>query len=43
MCFNRAVAASQSFGRQFPDLDKLLRERQEHACRGLAFGSSGVA
>lgn len=24
--FNRAVAASQSFGRQFPDLDELLRD-----------------
>ncbi len=27
--FNRAVAASQSFGRKFPDLDKLLSENKE--------------
>ncbi len=26
--FNRAVAASQSFGRKFPDLDQLLRENK---------------
>ena len=27
--FNRAVAASQSFGRKFPDVDKLLRENKD--------------
>src|SRR3546814_15807680 len=26
--FNRAVAASQAFGRQFPDLDKLLSRKE---------------
>ena len=28
VCFNRAVAASQSFGRKFPDVDKLLNEKE---------------
>jgi phosphatidylserine/phosphatidylglycerophosphate/cardiolipin synthase-like enzyme len=27
--FNRAVAASQAFGRKFPDLDKLLQDNKE--------------
>ncbi len=26
--FNRAVAASQSFGRKFPDMDKMLRKKE---------------
>lgn len=28
VCFNRAVAASQSFGRKFPKVDTLLREKK---------------
>jgi len=31
VCFNRAVAASQSFGRKFPEVDKLLHENRDMA------------
>ncbi len=29
VCFNRAVAASQSFGRKFPEVDELLHENRD--------------